>query len=160
MGTDAIKGLSSEVAGQLAMLGATLSYGFANVYSKRFSKRPVGLSASTMLLAGAVWLLPVAIAFDWPLHNLPTAKSTLALIALSVFSTACAFVVWFKLIRSAGAANTSLVTFLIPPIALLLGITVLGESPDTNDVAGLIVIATGLWLGQRQVAPTIQQVRR
>lgn len=148
MGADAIKGLGTEIIGQLAMLGATLSYGFANVYSKRVSTSTPAVSASGMLLMGALCLLPFAAVFEWPLTRLPEIRSVLALMTLSTFSTACAFVVWFKLVRSAGPGNTSLVTFLIPPIALLLGITILGESPDAVDYAGFVFIAAGLWISQ------------
>lgn len=149
MGVDAIKGLGSEITGQLAMLGATLSYGFANVYGRRFSSRTPVLSAAGMLLAGALWILPLAIISDWPVAQIPTARSVIALVTLAVFSTACAFVVWFKLIHSAGPTNTVLVTFLIPPIALFLGVIFLNESPDTNDYTGLLLIALGLWATQK-----------
>lgn len=156
MGTDAIRGLTTEVTGQFAMLGATLSYGFANVYGQRFSTRAPTVSAAGMLLAGALWILPLAAFVEWPLTQLPTARSFAALIALATFSTACAFVVWFRLITSAGPNNTVLVTFLIPPIALVLGILVLNEQPQTSDIAGLMLIATGLWVSQRP-APMFQQ---
>jgi len=143
MGTDAIRGLGDQVAGQLAMLGATLSYGFANVYGKRFSSISPAASAAGMLLAGAVLILPFAAINDWPLQQL---------LALAAFSTACAFVVWFKLIHSVGPNNTVLVTFLIPPIALALGMLFLAESPDKTDLAGLLLIGLGLGLSQKEVS--------
>jgi len=149
MGTDAIRGLGDQVAGQLAMVGATLSYGFANVYGKRFSSTSPAASAAGMLLAGAALLLPIAAFNDWPLKQLPSTQSILALFALAAFSTACAFVVWFKLIHSVGPNNTVLVTFLIPPIALMLGVLFLAESPDKSDLAGLVLIALGLWVSQK-----------
>lgn len=154
MGADAIKGLGSEVAGQLAMPGATLSYGFANVYGRRFSSRSPVVSAAGMLLAGALWLLPLAAISDWPVAQTPTLRSVYALLILAALSTACAFVVWFKLIHSAGPTNTALVTFLIPPVALTPGIVFLNESPDYSDLAGLFLIAPGLLAsrGKRQSA--------
>lgn len=149
MGANAIKGLGSEITGQLAMLGATLSYGFANVYGRRFASRAPAVSAAGMLLAGALWILPLAAIADWPITHMPTARSVIALVTLAAFSTACAFVVWFKLIHSAGPTNTVLVTFLIPPIALILGTVFLNESPDFSDYAGLLFIALGLWISQK-----------
>ena len=149
MGRDALLGLGDQVMGQLAMLGATLSYGFANVYGKRFSSRAPVVSAAAMLLAGALWLLPLTILFDWPLLQMPTLRSIGALVLLAAFSTACAFVVWFRLIRSAGPNNTVLVTFIIPPVALGLGVVILGESPDLSDLGGMVLIAVGLWCSQR-----------
>ena len=149
MGANAIKGLGSEITGQLAMLGATLSYGFANVYGRRFASRAPAVSAAGMLLAGALWILPLAAIADWPITHMPTARSVIALVTLAAFSTACAFVVWFKLIHSTGPTNTVLVTFLIPPIALILGTVFLNESPDFSDYAGLLFIALGLWISQK-----------
>lgn len=148
MGTDAINGLGRDVIGQLAMLGATLSYGFANVYSKTVTAKSPAVSASGNLLMGALCILPFATIMEWPVTQWPTARSVVAILALAIFSTATAFVVWFTLVRSIGASNTSLVTFLIPPIALLLGITVLGETPDAFDYAGFVFIAAGLWISQ------------
>ncbi len=150
MGADAIRGLSDQVAGQLAMLGATLCYGFANVYGRRFSSRAPTVSAAGMLLTGSFLIAPLAIYYDWPLHTAPSARSVIALIALAAFSTACAFVVWFRLIRSAGPNNTVLVTFLVPPIALLLGTIFLNETISISDFAGLLFIATGLWISQKK----------
>ena len=149
IGADALRGLGDQVAGQFAMLGATLSYGFANVYGRRFSKRTPTVSAAGMLLAGAVLLLPLAMLTEWPLLQTPSMRSVVALFLLAALSTACAFVVWFNLIRSAGPNNTVLVTFLIPPVALLLGVLVLGESPGIGDLFGLLLIAFGLWVSQR-----------
>jgi drug/metabolite transporter (DMT)-like permease len=148
IGIDALNGLREQVAGQFAMLGATLSYGFANVYGKWFSSRAPTVSAAGMLVTGAVLILPFVLWFDWPLAQLPATRSLLALVLLAAFSTALAFVVWFQLIRSVGPNNTVLVTFLIPPIALLLGVLLLGESPAVSDYAGLVFITCGLWLSQ------------
>lgn len=149
MGVDALRGIGDEVIGQFAMLGATLSYGFANVYGRRFSTRNVTWSAAGMLLAGALWILPLAIVAEWPLLQNPSPRSLIALLLLAAFSTAFAFVVWFQLIRSVGPNNTVLVTFLIPPIALVLGMVVLAESPAPGDIAGMIVIGAALWISQR-----------
>lgn len=150
IGVNALQGLDQQVIGQCAMLGATLSYGFANVYGRRFSSRAPAISAAGMLIAGAMWVLPLAALYEWPLLRLPSARSTVALVLLAAFSTACAFVVWFKLIHSAGPNNTVLVTFLIPPVALGLGMLVLDEAPGLDDLVGLIIILTGLWFSQRQ----------
>lgn len=150
IGIDALGGFGDQVAGQFAMLGATLSYGFANVYGRRFSKRAPTVSAAGMLLAGAVLLFPAALILEWPLLEVPSLRSIVALFLLAALSTACAFVVWFTLIRSAGPNNTVLVTFLIPPVALVLGMLILNESPGAGDLTGLTLIAFGLWLSQRR----------
>jgi len=154
IGIDALRGLNDQIAGQLAMLGATACYGFGNAYSRKFSHRSPTFSASVMLITAAVIVLPFVTYFDWaqielPKSTAPTTRSIIALLALAVLSTALAFVVWFKLVRSAGPNNTVLVTFLIPPIALILGITFLAETPELSDIAGLVLIGIGLWFSQR-----------
>ena len=68
--------------------------------------------------------------------------------AVSALSTALAFIIWFRLILTAGASNTSLVTFLIPITALALGIFVLGEEIGWTSYVGLLLILTGLAVAQ------------
>ena len=68
----------------------------------------------------------------------------LSVLALAVASTALAYIVFFKLLSSAGAVNTVLVTLLVPVSAILLGSVVLGEELLFRHYAGMALIATGL----------------
>jgi drug/metabolite transporter (DMT)-like permease len=106
--------LGSGIAGQLAMLGATCSYGFAAVYGRRFDTGSNTASAAGMLCGATLLILPVALVIDRPWTLSPGVHSISALFGLALLSTAIAFVVWFRLITTAGPSNTSLVTFLIP----------------------------------------------
>jgi drug/metabolite transporter (DMT)-like permease len=78
----------------------------------------------------------------------PGLHSASALLGLALLSTAIAFVVWFRLITTAGPSNTSLVTFLIPFTALGFGILLLGEKPTLGPVVGLVIILAGLAVTQ------------
>lgn len=144
IGTDAMHGLGLEVLAQVAMLGATLAYGFAAVYGKRMKKYPAAVSSAGMLAGATVLTLPLALVIDQPWHLQPGAASVMAVLGLALLSTALAFIVWFKLIHSAGAANTSMVTFLIPVVGLLLGVGVLGETLAPSSFVGLALILLGL----------------
>lgn len=93
IGIDVLNGLREQVAGQFAMLGATLSYGFANVYGKRFSSRAPTVSAAGMLVTGAVLILPFVLWYEWPLAQFPATRSLVALVLLAAFSKALALVV-------------------------------------------------------------------
>lgn len=138
------------VLGHLAMLAAACSYGFAAVYGRRFAEVPPTISAAGMLTAATLLALPPALLVDKPWTLSPSLVSTAALLGLALPSTAVAFVVWFKLIRSAGPSNTSLVTFLIPPAALGMGVLVLDEQPSEPALLGLAIILCGVALSQHR----------
>ena len=143
IGVDALQGLGSRIPAQFAMLGATCSYGFAAVYGRRFRDTSPVVSAAGMLIGSSILILPLAIVEDpWLIE--PTLAAVSAILGLSVFSTAVAFIVWFQLIFRVGASNTAMVTFLIPITALLLGVTVLGERIEISSLTGLGIILFGL----------------
>ncbi|WP_370456275.1 EamA family transporter [Salinisphaera sp. Q1T1-3] len=86
-----------------------------------------------MLVSGSVLPLPNTGLTVW-----------LALVGLGLFSTALAYILYFRLLESAGATNLLLVTLLIPSVATGLGVAVLGESLDAADYAGVAMIGVGL----------------
>ena len=77
---------------------------------------------------------------------MPGADTLLALIGLATVSTALAYILFFRILAGAGATNISLVTFLIPPSAILLGILFLGETLEPRHIAGMALIGLGLAL--------------
>jgi drug/metabolite transporter (DMT)-like permease len=151
IGLDAIQGFGSHIIAQFAMLGATCSYGLAAVYGRQFKHHPPAGSAAGMLIGAACLVFPLAI-LEQPWHLQPSLSSLGAIIGLSFMSTALAFILWFKLIFSAGPSNTAMVTFLIPITALILGIFVLGEGIDLATVIGLVIILFGLAIAQNRIA--------
>ena len=144
IGVDALHGLGDSVLGQVAMLGATCCYGFAASYGKHFEDMPHALSAAGMLAGATALILPASVLLEHPWTLRPGLASVAALCGLAILSTAIGFVVWFRLIQTAGPSNTSLVTFLIPPVALALGIAILGEEPSVSSLAGVAIIFAGL----------------
>jgi drug/metabolite transporter (DMT)-like permease len=148
IGMEFLNQLGDGFVGQLAMLGATCSYGFAAVYGRRFDTGSNMASAAGMLSGATLLILPVALVIDRPWTLSPGLHSASALFGLALLSTAIAFVVWFRLITTAGPSNTSLVTFLIPFTALGFGILVLGEKPTLGSVLGLVIILAGLTVTQ------------
>lgn len=131
----------------LAVLGAALSYGFASVWGKRF--RGLGLSpmatATGQVSASSLMLVPLVVFLDGPLSlALPSTATLAALAGLAAVSTAFAYLLYFRILSSAGATNLSLVTLLIPPSAILLGVLFLAEVPTGRQMAGLAVIGLGL----------------
>ena len=146
-GSDALSGLGGNVMGQAACLVATLAYAIAGVYSRRFKSMGITpLAVSTgQLTAAALLVLPLAVVFEqpWALPVPPT-SAIWGMVGLVVLSTTFAYVLFFRLIETAGASNTLLVTFLIPVTAILLSVFVLGEGIESKHFAGMLLIALGI----------------
>lgn len=160
IGADILQGLGAQVIAQVAILGATCSYGFAAVYGRQFKGTTSPLvSAAGMLTGATLLILPFAI-MEQPWQLTPSILSMGAIIGLSVFSTAVAFIVWFQLIFSAGASNTSMVTFLIPITALILGSVFLKETIEISAIVGLLIILSGLGIAQNRISiARLNQIR-
>lgn len=124
---------------------AAVSYGFAATYGKRFRNLAPPVTAAGQLTASTLIMLPVAAFADTPwLLPMPPIEATLSILGLALVSTAYAYILFFRIMAEAGATNTSLVTLLVPPSAILLGYLFLGETLQAADVAGMALIALGL----------------
>ena len=146
IGPDVLQSLGANVLAQLACLAAAVSYAFAGVYGRRFRGEPSLRVAACQLTASTViLLLPIAMLLDrpWTLP-LPALTPIGALVALAILSTALAYVIFFRILARAGATGISLVTFLIPVSAILLGTLILGEQLAIRHIVGMIAIAFGL----------------
>lgn len=145
VGPEALAGLGAAVLAQLAVLAAALSYASAGIYGRRFRGQPPLLTATGQVTASALLLAPLALIVDrpWTLP-LPGTATLAALVGIAVFSTALAYVIYFRILARAGATNLLLVTFLIPVSAILLGVTVLGEVLTAAELVGLALIGLGL----------------
>ena len=147
IGIDTLDGSLRTVPGILGCLGAALSYGFANVFGRRFKRLGIAptVGAFGQLAATAIMVAPAALVFDRPwLLPPPSAVVWAAMIGLVLLSTALAYVIFFRLLASAGTTNISLVTLLIPVSAILLGTLVLGERLSALQCAGMAMIGLGL----------------
>jgi len=144
VGPSALQGLAAEGLGQLAVLGAALSYAIAAIYGRRLAGLRPAVSSAGMLVAATVVMAPLALAFERPWTMSPGVTAWVAVVGMAAFCTALAYLLYFRILRTAGATNTLLVTFLIPLSALVLGITVLGEEPHWTALAGMALILIGL----------------
>ena len=136
--------IGAGVLGQAAILGAALSYACAGLYGRRLTGLPAPVAAAGMVSASAVMALPIALATGAPFAFEPDPATIGAIAGLSLLSTACAYLIYFRVLAAAGATNLLLVTFLVPPSALVLGIAVLGERPTLGAFAGMALIFVAL----------------
>ena len=133
--------------GQAACVAGAISYACAAIYGRRF--RRMGLAplatAAGQTVASSVVLLPLMLLVDRP-WALPLAseQAYAALVGVALLSTALAYVLYFRILATAGATNLMLVTLLIPATAILLGAGLLGEALAARHFAGMALIAFGL----------------
>lgn len=147
IGPQALGGLGVDLLAQLAVLGAALSYGFAGVYGRRFKSMGVHptVTAAGQVSTSALLLIPISIYVDQPFSlPMPSAAVCLSMLGLGLLSTALAYILYFKILASAGASNLLLVTFLIPVSAVLLGYLLLDERLQANHFVGMALIGGGL----------------
>lgn len=126
-------------------IGASISYGFAAVFGRRFRHLPSPVTAAGQLTASTLVMLPVSLSVDHPWTlPVPPLSTIGAVLGLALVCTAFGYILFFRIIAIAGATNVSVVTLLVPPSAILLGAIFLGERLTSNAVFGMVLIAAGL----------------
>ena len=147
IGPEALSDFGTNVFAQLAVLGAAIAYAFAGVFGRRFKRlgsTPL-LTATGQVTASTIILLPLALIVDQPWTlPMPGWQVWGAILGLALFSTALAYLIYFRILSTAGATNLLLVTFLIPVSAILLGTLVLGEQLEAKHFAGMAFLGIGL----------------
>lgn len=151
MGPAALAGIGGEavrIISQLAVLGGALCYALQSVLTRLIVKGDVMVAAAATLLVASIIVLPVALWLDRPWLLAPSASSAAAVVWLGVGPTAIATILYFMLIRSAGPSFMSLVNYLSPGVAVMLGLLVMGETPSANAYFGLALILAGIAVTQ------------
>lgn len=145
VGPEMLRGLGLHLAAQLAVIGAAVSYGFAGIFGRRFRGDPPLVTAAGQVTATTVMLLPIVLLVEPPWRlSVPGPATWGAVVGIALLSTALAYVIYFRILATAGATNLLLVTFLIPVSAILLGSTILGERLGATHFAGMALIGLGL----------------
>ena len=139
-------------AGGLECLAASVSYAVSYIYMDRFLARrgigPVVLSACQLLAATA--LLAIALAVGGAPAPHVTAENLAAIVVLGVVGTGFAYVLNYQIITSEGATVASTVIYLLPVVAIVLGVLVLSEPVTVATLAGIALVLAGVALTRRQ----------
>jgi drug/metabolite transporter (DMT)-like permease len=131
--------------GEIACLCAALTYGFAGIYGRRFKGIPALKVATGQITGSTLVLIPLTAVIDHPWTlPMPSAHAFEAWVGIAVFSTALAYMIYFRILAVAGATNLMLVTFLLPISALILGVSFLGETITLQAIGGMALIGVGL----------------
>jgi drug/metabolite transporter (DMT)-like permease len=144
VGVQALSGLGEQLIAQLATVAATVCYAGAAIFSRGFRDLDPMAPAAGSLLAGAAILVPLSLVADRPWTLAPSMSSLLALLGLAVFSTAIAFVIYFRLIQTLGSVGTTAQAYLRVPIGVALGVLFLGESLSPTAWIGLGCVVVGV----------------
>jgi len=143
MSPDLEGGVSMRGLGQIAGLVASLAHALAGIYGKRFRALSPVVAATGTLTCAALWLLPVALIIDRPWSMRPDPVALGAVTALGLLTVA-AYLLYYRILPSAGATNLMLATLLSPVFAYILGAVFAGESIYPTSVAGMFIIVIGM----------------
>jgi drug/metabolite transporter (DMT)-like permease len=145
-----------ELSGQLMCLGAAACYGVAIPYQKRFitdAKESGPALSAGMLIAATAWLLVVApiVAGAPPAPTDLSLEVVVSVVALGALGTGLAFVIHMHNIRLIGASRAATVTYLVPVFAVIVGISVLGETIEWYQPLGALIVLAGVAVSQDRV---------
>jgi drug/metabolite transporter (DMT)-like permease len=144
VGVQALGGLGQELWAQLAIVAATLCYAGAAIFGKGFKNLDPIMPAAGSMICGAAVLIPASLMAEQPWTLVPSLRSALALLGLSVLSTALAFVIYFRLLQILGSVGTTAQAYLRVPIGVAIGVLILGESLSSTAWVGLICVIAGV----------------
>jgi drug/metabolite transporter (DMT)-like permease len=147
IGPDLLTGAGANLWAELAVLAAALAYALSAIFGRRvraLGLRPVDV-ATGQVTAATLYLAPLALIVDrpWTLPA-PSVETIAAVLAIAAFSTALAYIVYFRILAGAGATNVLLVTLLVPATSVVLGALFLHERLAGRQFLGFALIALGL----------------
>ncbi len=144
IGPAALNGLNDNFWGIIAVFCATICYAIAGILGKKVKNISPIVTAFFSLGFSSLWLLPTMLIMNgFPLENI-TLYPILSLLGLGIMSTGFAYILYFKLLSTAGASNIFIVTLLAPASAMLFGSFFLGETISANALLGFLFIIIGM----------------
>ena len=144
VGTEALNGFGTQLAGALAALLGAFLYACAAIYGKNFAHlTPAVTSAATMIWA-TIWLVPLSLAFDepWALH--PSTSALIAAFILAIFCTGGALLIYFRLVNTLGSLGVTSQAYLRAGVGVVLGVVFLGEQITPIIGLGLAAALLGV----------------
>lgn len=144
VGVQAIGGLGQELWAQLAIVAATICYAGAAIFGRNFKGLNPIMPAAGSMICGAIVLVPASLITEKPWTLTPSLESILALLALSVFSTALAFAIYFRLVQTLGSVGTTAQAYLRVPIGVAIGVMFLREHLTSTALIGLVCVTAGV----------------
>jgi drug/metabolite transporter (DMT)-like permease len=148
VGVDVLRGERTTVIGQMAILGAAVSFAVSGLMTRWLAPIPVLVSAAWVLTLGAVYMVPLALIVERPWSVMPSLASIGSLIMLGLFATSLAYLLRFQIIRECGAVFMSQVAYLVPVFGILWTWLFLGDRPGTSAYVALGLILIGIYVSR------------
>lgn len=145
IGIGALADFSLRSAGQIAILGASLSYGISGAFARAALRgvAPDAVAAGVLSMA-ALMALPLMLAVEGMPSLAVSTQTWGALLYLGLVASAGAYMLFYRVLALAGPANLSLVTLLVAPVAIVLGAVMFGEALPLRAYLGFAILAAGL----------------
>ncbi|HEX4524508.1 MAG TPA: EamA family transporter [Casimicrobiaceae bacterium] len=144
VGVQALSGIGQQLTAELAIVAATVCYAAAAIFGQSFRELDPMLPATGSLLCGAMILVPISLVVDHPWTLAPSDRSILGLLCLSIFSTALAFTIYFRLIQTLGSVGATSQAYLRVPIGVAIGVVFLAEHLARTTLIGLVCVIAGV----------------
>ena len=144
VGVEALSGIGKALIADLALIAATLCFAGAAIFGRGFGSLDPMVPAAGSMLCGSMVLVPISLVAERPWTIVPSTTSVMALIALSVLSTAFAFVLYFRLVRTLGSVGVTAQAYLRVPVGVAIGIAFLGENLGPSALIGLAGVIAGV----------------
>lgn len=147
-------GFNQNLAGQIAMLLAAISYAGAGVYARVKTKEfPVQMQSFLQLFMAAAIMWIFTFAFDRPLVFPSLPLTWVALLWLGLLGSCAATLLFFQLLHSVGPTRTVLVTYIFPLVGVILGAIFLQEKLHWQALAGGMLVISGIVLVNIKTLP-------
>ncbi len=150
VGWKSLTGLHTDVPYELAVLLGAFCYAVTNIFVRRHVYIPGRVLAAGSTLAGALIMLPMALAYERPWSLSPSLESLGAMIMLGLLPTAVAALIYLRLIKATGATFVSQVNYLVPALGVVWGVALLAERPSWRALIALTLILAGIALVNRR----------
>jgi drug/metabolite transporter (DMT)-like permease len=146
VGVEKLSLTDADTMSHLAVLLASLCYGITGIYSRRaFRGMSPLVPATGQMLAGALVITPLALAWGG-IPSVPSPLAIGAVLALALFGTALAYILLYWILEHLGTTRTVMVTYLLPPFALVYGALFLREPITLRTLLGLGLVVAGILL--------------
>src|SRR5262249_50800731 len=144
VGVEGLKGVGNALIADFALIAATLCFAGAAIFGRGFATLDPMVPAAGSLLCGSLVLIPISLIAEQPWAITPSMMSVMALIGLSVFSTAFAFALYFRLVQTLGSVGVTAQAYLRVPVGVGIGMLLLGESLVPSAIIGLACVVIGV----------------
>lgn len=145
IGLTALTQFDVRSLGQLAVIGGTISYALASVWARKTLKGlPPQIAAMGMVTGASLFMIPAAWVIEGPMTLSLQPQTWAAIMYYAVIGTACAYLLYYRVLTMAGSGNLMLCTLLVAPVAIVLGAVVLGEDLPPRAYLGFLLLAAGL----------------